>query len=235
MINSFDDITKVLNKKNLIVIGGRPGIGKTTFAINLASNVCNKGFNAAYFCLELSYENFIKSALCRISRVAIKNIINEKIENFSGSQLYVSDKPDLTITDFTNKCKNLKDNNGLAIAIVDYLQLLSFEKNDSLDGKDRIDYILKTMKNIAEELNITIIVISQLHRRTETNDEPQLLDFSNFSSVEQYADVVMLIKRNTSKSLDNKIVDIVVAKNKNGETGTISLIFDKTNLSFSQL
>ena len=100
MNNQFDDITKLLKRKNLIVIGGSPAIGKTIFAINLANNACNNNYHVAYFSLELSNEN-----ICKISKVPIKNIITEKIENgeavdsnnFNTNQLYVCYKPDLTL------------------------------------------------------------------------------------------------------------------------------------------
>ena len=244
--SNIDTITGGLKRKDLIAVASRPGIGKTTFAINLACNFCNNNYTVAYFTLESSGTQVVKEIISCISKVPIKNIVSGNVDDeqhkdivncstkLIDKQLYVCDKPNLTIVDFENKCKELKKNSGLDVAIIDYLQLLALGKVEEVDttnissGKDEIDYLLRRLKVIARELDIAIIVTSQLHRRSESNEKPQESDFRESSGVEQYADVIFLMSVNKDSPDNMKIIDIIVAKNKNGETGVVGLKFDKS-------
>lgn len=251
--SNIDTITGGLKRKDLIVVASRPGIGKTTFAINLAYNFCNNNYTVAYFTLESSGTQFVKKTISCISKVSIKNIVSGNVDDeqhkdivdyatkLIDKQLYICDKANLTIVDFENKCKELKKNNGLDVAIIDYLQLLSLGKVEEVDTtnissrKYEIDYLLRRLKVIARELDIAIIVTSQMHRSSELNGNPQASDFRESSRVEQYADVIFLMSVNKDSPNNMKTMDIIVAKNTNGETGVVGLKFDKSTYSFNEL
>ena len=108
------------------------------------------------------------------------------------------------------------------MVFIDYLQLLLCDKNDLMTRNEEIDYILRTMKDMAKELDITVVVMSQLQRKFEISNDSQLLESSNFKSAEQYADVILFMNRNRITNNDNEIIDFMVTKNENGETRVAS-------------
>jgi replicative DNA helicase len=237
----LDNLLSGLQKGNLIVVAARPGVGKSSFATNIARNVAvEAGAPVAMFSLEMSRFEIGMRLLCGEARVGWDRVrtgrvatdewtrIVEAAEVLHEAPLYIVDSGNVTIVDIRAKARRLKSSRqGLGLIIVDYLQLMS--GHIRVDNRQQeVAEISRSLKLLAKELDIPVIAVSQLNRNPETRADkrPQLSDLRESGSIEQDSDVVMFIHREDSDDPQVKgKADLVVAKHRNGPTGTIPLTF----------
>jgi replicative DNA helicase len=239
--SDLDDLTSGLQRGNLIVIAARPGIGKSSFVTNIARNVAvDADAPVAMFSLEMSRFEIGMRLLCAEARVPWDRVrtgrmqteewtrIVEAAEQLHEAPLFIVDSGNLTIVDIRAKARRLRaGGRGLGLIIVDYLQLMSgYSRFDS--RHQEVAEISRSLKLLAKELDIPVIAVSQLNRNPETRADkrPQLSDLRESGAIEQDADIVMFIHREDSDdpSVKGK-ADIIVAKHRNGPTGSIPLTF----------
>ena len=214
-LSDFDKKIGGLHKSDLIIIAGRPSMGKTAFATNIASNICNKKINnkktnVLFFSLEMSSEQLATRVLSEISQISSEGIRTgnlsktdfEKIikasEKLKELSLFIDDSPALTISSIRTRSRRLKRKHELDLIIIDYLQLISGESKNLNDNRVKeISDITRGLKAIAKELNIPVIALSQLSRKVEEREEkrPQLADLRESGSIEQDADLVVFLYR----------------------------------------
>lgn len=214
---SLDEIIKGLHNSSLNVIAGRPNMGKSSLAVNIAVNVAKKEkVPVLVFSLEMSKEY-------------IYNIIDN-----SDTELLVDDTPSMSITEIKKRCGELKTENNIGLVVIDYLQLVSVD--NETNRKQELSTISRFLKNLAEELDIPILVTSQLskepERRYKEGQEPRptLKDFGYSSDIVEYADTIMLLYKDdyyNPNSNKKNILEINIAKNKNGRLGTIVIDYNR--------
>ena len=248
----LDAITQGFHNSDLIIIAGRPSMGKTAFSLALAKNIAtNFNMDIAFFSLEmtrqqlfyrlLSTETLIPHTRLRSGRVSKDEwlTINEAIETLSSLPIYIDDTANISVSEMHFKIKKLQQrhtNNALGLVFIDYLQLIEeFEKNDN--RVQELSKITRGLKKLARELNVPIIVLSQLSRNVEmrTNKRPILSDLRESGSIEQDADVVIMLYRDdyyNNNAVEKNLIEIILAKQRNGPVGTAKLKFDPQYLSF---
>lgn len=255
----LDKITNGWSNSNLIVIGGRPSMGKTCFGVSLLRNIAvtNK-IPTAFFHLEgskIQLTNRLLSSLCLVDREEIEKFRNDDIANLNEEELYriktakkqietapiyLDDTPALSIQELYLKATRLVRDYQIKLIIIDYLQLMPGFGLFS-DRSEEVAYIVCELKKIAKDLNIPIIVFCQLYRHIENIDKrPRLSDLRESDIIGQEADVVCFIHRpgyygiftdETGNDVHG-LAEIIVAINRNGKTGNIRLKFNQTCASF---
>ena len=254
----LDTCTNGLQKSDLIILAARPAMGKTSFALNIAQNVAlREKIPVAIFSLEMSKEQLAQRLMSAEAETDAQKIKTgdltakdfEKLaaicDKFYQSKIYIDDTAGINITDLRAKCRRLAmAEKDLGLIIIDYLQLI--DGNGREDRLQQISSISRGLKVLAKELNVPIIALSQLNRAVEgrTEKRPQLSDLRDSGSIEQDADIVMFIYRddyyNTSdgeediaeKAANKGEAEIIVAKHRNGPTGTVKLLFQKNITKF---
>ena len=214
-LSDFDKKIGGLHKSDLIIVAGRPSMGKTAFATNIASNICNgknndNKTNVLFFSLEMSSEQLATRVISELSQISSEGIRTgnlsktdfEKIivasEQLKNLSLFIDDSPALTISSIRTRSRRLKRKFGLDLIIIDYLQLITGESRNSNDNRVKeISDITRGLKAIAKELNIPVVALSQLSRKVEEREEkrPQLADLRESGSIEQDADLVVFLYR----------------------------------------
>ncbi|QIN46407.1 replicative DNA helicase [Mycoplasma capricolum subsp. capripneumoniae] len=244
--NSLDNLTSGWQNSDLIILAARPSMGKTAFALNLALNAAIKEHKVALFSLEMSKEQLIARLLSRISKVDSSAFKNPKIINSDSwdkllslseklNNIYIDDSALLTTQQIRTRLYKLKKEQNIELCVIDYLQLIK-----SLEEKDKqneVSEISRQLKQIARELNIPIICLSQLSRRVETREDkrPILSDLRDSGAIEQDADIVTFLyrksyydkKEDSNKNLKIEPTELIIAKHRNGATGTIIFNFEK--------
>ena len=246
----LDNLTAGFQKSDMIILAARPSMGKTTFAVNLAFNMCEKYEKSVlFFTLEMGGSQIVKRLISSLSFVPSDKIRTGKLSHdelesvvdstirLQGKKFYINDDTLLTIADLRNKCMKMKQSeDGLDIVFIDYLQLMSvgdnFRKSGYMPRQEEVATISRNIKALAKDLNIPIVALSQLHRDAEAKKEPQLSDLRESGAIEQDADLVMLIHKPDPE--DEQKVDILLRKHRNGSTGTINLRFDKSTTRFTE-
>lgn len=240
----LNNMTSGLQKSDLIILAARPSMGKTAFALNLAQNVAmygNKG--VAIFSLEMSKQQLVTRMLCAESEVDTQRIksghmqpkdwekLMEAMERLSDARIYIDDTAGVTATDIKAKCRRLMmEEKELGLIVIDYLQLMEGGGNPN-DRNQQISAISRSLKGLARELDVPIIALSQLSRGVEarTDKRPMLSDLRDSGAIEQDADIVMFIYRDeyyNKDDVNNKgKAELILAKHRNGPTGTIELLF----------
>lgn len=238
----LDDMLTGLHGSELILIAARPAMGKTAFVLNIANYVILKtDIPVAIFNFEMNKEQLVQRMIAMDSQVNSQNIRTGNLQdeqwlklyessNIIGStKLYIEDQSNVTIGDIRNKCRKLKQRYGIGLIIIDYLQLMS--GNGRTDSRQQeVSEISRGLKVLAKELDVPIIALSQLSRAVEARPDhrPMLSDLRESGSIEQDADVVMFIYREDKykddlPEEDKNKAEIIVAKQRNGATGTIRL------------
>ncbi len=252
--SGFRDLDNVMGgfqNGSFIIIAGRPGMGKTSLAINIALNsALIYAKRIAIFELEVSAKNLISRMASMLSKVEIEKVmknsfdskeeqdkVSEVIKKLKQVPIYIDETPLLTFTDIRAKIRELKKK-GVDMIIIDYLQLIE-DENSNTNRAQQLSKILQSLKMLTEELNITVIALSQIDREIENreNKRPTLADLSKISGVEQYADIVMLLYRDEVYSKNTKekgIVEINII-NKGKHFGTAKLEFESKTMSFMDL
>ena len=249
----LDSFTQGFQKSDLIIIAGRPSMGKTALALNIGLNIIkNLSLPVLFFSLEMSKEQLIYrliSSETNISSMRLKtgNLykedwlkLNEIIKNFSRLPFFIDDTPDPTIQEIKMKIKKvIFEQNQIGLVIIDYLQLMQNSKFKTENRSQELSQITRSLKNLAREFQVPIIALSQLSRNVEnrTNKRPILSDLRESGSIEQDADVVLMLYRenyysSNSSNIDNS-VQLIISKQRNGPTGTVNLQFDPKLMRFS--
>ncbi|MDE7366682.1 MAG: replicative DNA helicase [Lachnospiraceae bacterium] len=238
----LDDMLTGLHGSELILIAARPAMGKTAFVLNIAEYVILKtDVPVAIFNFEMNKEQLVQRMIAMESQVNSQNIRTGNLQddqwlklyessNIIGStKLFIEDQSNVTIGDIRNKCRKLKQRHNVGLIIIDYLQLMSGSgRTDS--RQQEVSEISRGLKVLAKELDVPIIALSQLSRAVEarTDHRPMLSDLRESGSIEQDADVVMFIYREDKyrddlPEEDKNKAEIIIAKQRNGATGTIRL------------
>ena len=241
----FADLNKKINglqRTDLILVAARPAMGKTAFSLNLVQNAALKGdASVAVFSLEMSKEQLVQRMLSAQSNVELSKIktgtlgesdwprIIDAMAVLSESNIFIDDTPGIKISEIRSKCRRLKIEKGLDLILIDYLQLMEGEgKNEN--RQQEIAKISRSLKILAKELNCPVVALSQLSRSPELRKDhrPILSDLRESGSIEQDADIVMFLYRDEYYHDDSEkknIGEVIVAKNRHGETGTVELVW----------
>ena len=243
--SDLDGLTAGFQRSDLIIIAGRPSMGKTSFALNVAMNAAiDGGVPTAVFSLEMSKEQIALRILCAKARVNLKSLrtgyliqedwgrLTQAVGSISDSPLYVDDTPAINTLEIRAKARRLKKERDLGLIVVDYLQLMrGATKSDSREKE--ISEISRSLKALAKEIEVPVIALSQLNRKVEErpNKRPQLADLRESGAIEQDADVILFIYRDEvyNKSEDNPKkgeAEIIVGKQRNGPIGMCTAAFD---------
>jgi len=250
----LDKVTSGLHENELIIIAARPAMGKTAFALNLATNIAmNTDKTVALFNMEMSGEQLAMRMLSSVGQIEANKLrsgklehhdwkkFNEAMSRLAETKLFIDDTAGMTISEIKAKCRRLYNSEGgLGIVIIDYLQLISGSARYAGNRQQEVSEISRSLKTLAMELNIPVIALAQLSRTVEGREDkrPLLSDLRESGSIEQDADIVAFLYRedyytkqisideNTSKS------EFIIAKNRSGPTTTVDLIFRRNVSTF---
>jgi len=244
----LDSITSGLNKSDLIIIAARPGMGKTSFAMNIATNVARRNNNkdVVVFNLEMSREQLASRLLSTEALIDSSSMRNGRIKEDEWSKLaiaagalstmpmFIDDTSTITVQQMKAKLRRVKN---LGLVIIDYLQLM----NSNIHSDNRVTVISEITRNLkimAKEFNVPVILLSQLSRSVEnrTDKRPMLSDLRESGSIEQDADIVLFLYRDAyynSESSKPNVCECIIAKNRHGETGSVELVWDGHYTRFS--
>ena len=250
----IDDLTSGLQKSDLIIIAGRPSMGKTSLALNIAqfASMENK-IPVAIFSLEMSKEQLAFRLLASEAKVDSQRLrkgflgetdwpkLTTAAGRLSEAPLYIDDTPAITVLEMKAKSRRLKADAGLGLIVVDYIQLM--RAGGYRDNREQeISEISRSLKALAKELKVPVIALSQLNRKVEDrpNRRPQMADLRESGAIEQDADVIAFIYRDEvyNRSEDNTekgLAEIIIAKQRNGPTGIVKLAFLEKFTSFENL
>ena len=250
----LDSLTQGFQKSDLIIIAGRPSMGKTALSLNIAANIIkNSKLPVLFFSLEMSKEQIMYRLLAmetNINQMRLKNgklyqndwiKLNKMIKIISKFPLFIDDTFNLSIQDIRSKIKTiLFEQNEIGLVVVDYIQLMQNPKLKIENRVQELSQITRSLKTIAREFDIPIIGLSQLSRSVENriDKKPILSDLRESGSLEQDADLVLMLYKNNpnkhpSSSLQNdQLIELIVAKQRNGPTGTVKLKFNEEQTKF---
>ncbi|TLG77457.1 replicative DNA helicase [Culicoidibacter larvae] len=249
----LDKMTAGLQRGDLIIVGARPSMGKTAFALNIARNVAlhNDGASVAIFSLEMSAQQLVMRMLSAEARVEAEKLRNGQLTNQDWSKLsigtsilgktnvFIDDTPGLTIQEIRSKTRRLKNEKGLDLIIIDYLQLIHAHVPGN-SRQEEVSYISRSLKALARELEVPVIALSQLSRAVESRQEkkPIMSDIRESGSIEQDADIVAFLYREDYYDRDSEkdnIIEIIIGKQRNGPVGSVELAFIKEFNRFEDL
>lgn len=251
----YVDIDKMLNglaPSNLMILAARPAMGKTALALNIAENICFKnGLAVGIFSLEMTAEQLLHRIICSQAEVESDKIRNGSlggiefqriVSSVNMMQQYtmiIDDQPGLKITDLRARARRMKESYGIQFLVIDYLQLISgsgYARNVE-NRQNEISEISRMLKNLARELNVPILCLSQLSRKVEERQghRPMMSDLRESGSLEQDADVVLLLFRRDYYDSQDKpgLAELIVAKNRHGGVGDIKLTYRKEISQFA--
>ncbi|MBR1983883.1 MAG: replicative DNA helicase [Clostridia bacterium] len=257
----FKGIDKLLNglqKSDLIILAARPGVGKTSLAMNIVENVALQGYTCAVFSLEMGKEQLVQRMMCSAAGVSMENALKGRMtktewlkiakarELLSNAKIYIDDSAAVTPRELISKCRRLKRKAGLDLVMVDYIQLMTSDAKKGEDNRQQeISNISRNLKILAKELNVPVIALSQLSRAVESRKgRPQLADLRESGAIEQDADIVMFIHRpDKEKSptiekeiaegkIKKNVAEIIVEKHRNGPQGVVELYFKGESTKF---
>ena len=258
--NALDNWLGGLRGNELILLAARPSMGKSAFVLNIAGQVPRNNPNAtvAVFSLEMPYEDITARMLSSIGYVSLQNLRTGRIQQdqemdrliraagtLSDTSIYIDDSSSITVMEMRSKCRRLKMEKGLSLVIIDYLQLISGAGGgkSAESHQQEVADMTRALKIMSRELEVPIILLSQLSRGPDRRDPPKpiLSDLRDSGAIEQDADVVIFLYRdayyaNLKKDVDPATItneaEIIIAKNRNGPTGTVKLMWDGANASF---
>jgi len=248
----FDEYTAGLQPSDLIIIAGRPAMGKTAFAMNLALRAaCFYNVPTAVFSLEMSKEQIMMRMLCCRGKVDLSKLRKGRLDDNDWARLYeaanalapapifVDDTPALTTMEVRARCRRMKAEHGLGLIVIDYLQLMrSARRVDSREQE--ISDISRTLKALAKELHVPVIALSQLNRKVEERGDkrPMMSDLRESGAIEQDADMIIFLyreaayKKKDELTPEDNVAEIIIGKQRNGPTGVVRLRFFKESTSF---
>ncbi len=248
----LDAMTGGFQRSDLIIVAGRPSMGKTSFALNIVHNIAVlHKLPVVIFSLEMSTEQLIQRLLSseagiesnrlRAGRVSQNEWepLSHAIGNLSELSIFIDDTPNITVTQMRSQARRIQIEQGkeIGLILIDYLQLMEGNNDNRVQ---ELSKITRSLKGLARELNVPIIALSQLSRsvETRTNKRPMLSDLRESGSIEQDADLVIMLYRDSyynPDSPDRNIAEVIIAKHRNGPTGTVKLLFDSNLTKFINL
>jgi replicative DNA helicase len=240
----LDKLTAGLQPADLIIVAGRPGMGKTAFALNIATSAAYTGVGAAVFSLEMAKEQLVLRMLCSEARVNSSKVRSGYLGERDFPQLaraaakmheatiYIDDTPAISVLELRAKARRLLRDRAkkVGLIVVDYLQLMR-GMGAASNREQEISEISRSLKALAKELNVPVIALSQLNRKVEdrTGRRPQMSDLRESGAIEQDADVIMFIYREELYDKNNDDVkgkaEVIIEKQRNGPTGIVTLTF----------
>lgn len=241
----LDKMTAGFQRNDLIIVAARPSVGKTAFALNIAQNVgVRSKESVAIFSLEMSASQLVQRMICAESNVDAGRMrtgfleaddwekLTMAIGSLSEAEIYIDDSPSITVADIRAKCRRLKKERGLGMILIDYLQLIHGRSGGGDNRQQEVSEISRTLKAIARELEVPVIALSQLSRGVEQRQDkrPMMSDLRESGSIEQDADIVAFLYRDdyyNPETEKKNIIEIIIAKQRNGPTGTVELVFLK--------
>ncbi|MBP5459963.1 MAG: replicative DNA helicase [Clostridia bacterium] len=253
----LDNMISGLNRSDLIIVGARPAMGKTSFALNLAANVAKKGHKVLFFSLEMTKEQLAERVISMEARIQGNKMRNGRLSpqdwtNFSTAAgalheipLYFDDTSNITVNEMKSRIRRMKD---VDVVLIDYLQLM--QSGTRVESRvQEVSQITRNLKLLAKDLEVPVIVLCQLSRNTEARGKahrPQLADLRESGSIEQDADIVLMLYREDYYQQDpgeeenmdrNDIntVEIIVAKNRHGPVGSIDLAWNSEYTLFTTI
>ncbi|MBM4761708.1 replicative DNA helicase [Bacillus sp. B15-48] len=249
----LDRMTAGFQRNDLIIVAARPSVGKTAFALNIAQNVGTKtGENVAIFSLEMGAEQLVMRMICAEGNINAQNLrtgsltdedwgkLTMAMGSLSNSGIFIDDTPGIRISEIRSKCRRLKQDQGLGMILIDYLQLIQGSGRSGENRQQEVSEISRSLKSLARELEVPVIALSQLSRGVEQRQDkrPMMSDIRESGSIEQDADIVAFLYRDDyyDKESENKnIIEIIIAKQRNGPVGTVQLAFVKEYNKFVNL
>ncbi|MCQ6280237.1 replicative DNA helicase [Bacillus sp. EB600] len=250
----LDKITAGFQRNDLIIVGARPSVGKTAFALNISQNVATKtGENVAIFSLEMGAEQLVMRMLCAEGNIDAQRLrtgsltdedwgkLTMAMGSLSNAGIFIDDTPGIRVSEIRAKSRRLKqEQGGLGMILIDYLQLVQGSGRSGENRQQEVSEISRSLKALARELEVPVIALSQLSRGVEQRQDkrPMMSDIRESGSIEQDADIVAFLYRDDyyDKESENKnIIEIIIAKQRNGPTGTVSLAFIKEYNKFVNL
>jgi len=248
----LDGMTSGLQPADLVIVAGRPSMGKTAFAINIAQNVATKtSLPVAIFSMEMPSEQIAMRMLSSLGRIDQHKVRTGKLADddwprlthavgiLSEVKLFIDDTPALTPGDLRARCRRLAREHGLGMIVIDYLQLMQVPGNNE-NRATEISEISRSLKALAKELSVPVIALSQLNRSLEQRSEkrPVMSDLRESGAIEQDADLIMFIYRDevyNEDSTDKGVAEIIIGKQRNGPIGTRKLRFFGEYTTFDNL
>ncbi len=249
----LDRMTSGFQKNDLIIVAARPSVGKTAFALNIAQNVAiNSDENVAIFSLEMGADQLVQRMLCAEGNIDSQRLRTGALQSedwgkltmamgsLSHAGIFIDDSPGIRVSDIRSKCRRLKQEHGLGMIIIDYLQLISGSESSRDNRQQEVSEISRSLKGLARELEVPLIALSQLSRGVEQRQDkrPMMSDLRESGSIEQDADIVSFLYRDDyydEESEQQDIIEIIISKQRNGPTGTVELAFKKEYNKFVDL
>ncbi len=244
----LDELLGGFQKSDLIILAARPGVGKTSLMLSLALKAAEMNKTVAIFSLEMSAEQLVQRMVAGLSRIDAQRLrlgrlhddewvrFTDAIARLSELPIYIDDTPALTPIQLRTKCRRLHSERGLDMVFVDYLQLMTSERRTE-NRVQEVSYLSRMLKALARELDVPVMVASQLSRAVEQRQDkhPVLSDLRESGSIEQDADVVIFIYRDELYHPETEypnLAELIIAKHRSGPTGTVQLVFDKRYTQF---
>ena len=242
----LDKITAGFQRNDLIIVAARPSVGKTAFALNVAQAAAIKAReNVAIFSLEMGADQLVMRMLCSEGNIDAQVLRTGTLQDedwrkltmamgsLSNSGVYIDDTPGIRVNEIRAKCRRLAQENGLGMILIDYLQLIQGSGKPGENRQQEVSEISRSLKGLARELKVPVIALSQLSRGVEQRQDkrPMMSDLRESGSIEQDADIVAFLYRddyyNKEESAEKNVIEIILAKQRNGPTGTVKLSFKK--------
>ena len=253
----LDKRTTGFHGNELIIIAGRPGMGKSALAINMATNMAvNYKKSVALFNLEMGSTQIVNRMLSSVGQINSQKLrtgkldhtdwkkYNETLSILADTKFYIDDTPGITVSEIRSKCRRLKNSDkGLDCIIIDYLQLISSSNKYSGQRTNEVSEISRDLKKLAMELEVPVIALAQLSRGVEQREDkrPLMSDLKESGSIEQDADIVMFLYCDDYYKFKSKDrpqlspTELIISKHRSGGTGTIDLIFERTYTNFKNV
>lgn len=254
---TLDGMLGGLRPGQLVILGARPAVGKTSFALNIALSIAASGFTVGFFSLEMSGKELAQRLMCAHAQVSLTALragtlsedewssLARATQELSTLDIIIDDVPGTTMSEIRAKARRMLHNKGRAVIIIDYLQLINPPANGRAENRAvEVSEMSRALKIMAKDLDIPIIVLSQLSRAVEsrTDRRPQLSDLRESGSIEQDADIVMFLDRSADEKEatredrpDEGITRLIVAKNRSGKTGDVDLFFAPASTKFTEI
>ncbi|MER1998644.1 MAG: replicative DNA helicase [Lysinibacillus sp.] len=242
----LDKITAGFQRNDLIIVAARPSVGKTAFALNVAQAAAIKAReNVAIFSLEMGADQLVMRMLCSEGNIDAQVLRTGTLQDedwrkltmamgsLSNSGVYIDDTPGIRVNEIRAKCRRLAQESGLGMILIDYLQLIQGSGKPGENRQQEVSEISRSLKGLARELKVPVIALSQLSRGVEQRQDkrPMMSDLRESGSIEQDADIVAFLYRddyyNKEESAEKNVIEIILAKQRNGPTGTVKLSFKK--------
>ncbi|MFJ7737941.1 replicative DNA helicase [Lysinibacillus sp. NPDC097287] len=241
----LDHITAGFQRNDLIIVAARPSVGKTAFALNVAQSVAVQAReNVAIFSLEMGAEQLVMRMLCAEGNIDAQVLrtgalttedwgkLTMAMGSLSNSGIFIDDTPGVRVNEIRAKCRRLSQEHGLGMILIDYLQLIQGSGKPGENRQQEVSEISRSLKGLARELKVPVIALSQLSRGVEQRQDkrPMMSDLRESGSIEQDADIVAFLYRDDyydKESESKNMIEIIIAKQRNGPTGTVTLAFKK--------